>query len=115
MSNCPRCQQPVKPQAIICPNCQLVLKAHGHPGIPLHRATGEAPLCDSCVYHADDTCNFPHRPLAKECTLYQDISAPKMEVKPQSSNQSFQFWFKRNLLWIMLLVLLLISFLITLL
>ncbi|OKH38938.1 hypothetical protein NIES2119_07285 [[Phormidium ambiguum] IAM M-71] len=114
MSNCPRCQQPIKPEAITCPHCYLVLKAHGHPGIPLHRATGEAPLCDTCVYHADDTCNFPHRPMAKECTLYQDISAPKMEVKPQP-NQSFQFWFQRNLLWVMLLILLLISFLITLL
>ena len=114
MSNCPRCQQSIKPQAITCPHCYLVLKAHGHPGIPLHRATGEAPLCDTCVYHADDTCNFPHRPFAKECTLYQDIAAPKMEVKPQP-NQSFQFWFKRNLLWIMLLILLLISFLVTLL
>jgi hypothetical protein len=112
MSNCPRCQQPIKPQAITCPHCRLVLKAHGHPGIPVHRATGEAPLCDSCVYHADDTCNYPQRPHARECTLYQDINAPKMEVKPQP-NQSFQFWFKRNLLWILLLTLLLISFLIT--
>ncbi|MFB2935798.1 zinc ribbon domain-containing protein [Aerosakkonemataceae cyanobacterium BLCC-F154] len=112
MPNCPRCHQPIKPQAITCPHCRLVLKAHGHPGIPVHRATGDTTLCDTCVYHEDDTCNFPQRPHAKECTLYQDISAPKMEVKTVP-NQSFQLWFKRNLLWVVLLVLLLISFLIT--
>jgi hypothetical protein len=112
MSNCPRCQQPIKPQAINCPHCRLVLKAHGHPGIPLHRASGEGSLCDTCVYHADDTCNFPQRPHAKECTLYQDIAAPKMEIKPVP-NRSFQLWFQRNLLWVMVLILLLISFVIT--
>ena len=51
-----------------------MLKAYGHPGITLHRAVGDIPLCDSCTYHADDSCNFPQRPLAQECTLYDDMN-----------------------------------------
>ncbi|QQE65070.1 hypothetical protein GFS31_17550 [Leptolyngbya sp. BL0902] len=54
-----------------CPRCQLVLKAHGHPGIPLHRALDGEPLCATCRYHADDSCNFPQRPQAQTCTLYR--------------------------------------------
>ena len=75
MPICPRCRQTVVSQAITCPTCRTPLKAHGHPGIPLYRAEGSAYLCDSCTYHADDTCNYPQRPYAKECTLYQDVDA----------------------------------------
>jgi hypothetical protein len=41
MPNCPRCHQSINPQAVTCPYCRTPLKAYGHPGIPLHRATGE--------------------------------------------------------------------------
>jgi Double zinc ribbon len=75
MPSCPRCRQSVDSQAITCPYCRTSLKAHGHPGIPLYRAEGAAYLCESCAYHLDDTCNYPQRPYAKECTLYQDINA----------------------------------------
>lgn len=56
-----------------------MLKAYGHPGITLHRAVGDTPLCESCTYHADDTCNFPQRPLAQECTLYDDMNQRQLE------------------------------------
>ncbi|WP_448574175.1 zinc ribbon domain-containing protein [Trichothermofontia sp.] len=70
MSDCPTCHQPVPTQAIACPHCQTSLKAFGHPGIPLYRTETDAYLCQSCVYEADDTCTFPQRPYAQECTLY---------------------------------------------
>lgn len=56
-----------------------MLKAYGHPGITLHRAVGDLPLCDSCTYHADDSCNFPQRPFAQECTLYDDMNQRQLE------------------------------------
>ncbi len=71
MSSCPHCQQKVASDAIKCPHCGTILKAYGHVGIPLHQATVGAFLCDDCLYHRDDTCDFPQRPHAKTCTLYQ--------------------------------------------
>jgi len=41
----------------------------------LHRAQGDQILCPTCVYEADNSCNFPQRPQAKTCTLYQNIEA----------------------------------------
>ena len=86
MPSCPRCRQSVDSQAINCPYCRTPLKAHGHPGIPLYRAEGEAYLCDSCAYHADDSCNYPQRPYAQECTLYQNLNmatvAPPRRHRP---------------------------------
>lgn len=82
MPSCPRCQHWVTAQAIRCDRCNLVLKAHGHPGIPLHQAA-EGVLCPTCQYHQDDSCTFPQRPLATSCTLYQDIRAtPEPEPIP---------------------------------
>lgn len=76
MPYCPHCHQAVDTQAISCPHCRCQLKAHGHPGIPLYRA-GEAEfLCPTCRYQADDTCNFPQRPYAKECTMYRSDQGP---------------------------------------
>jgi hypothetical protein len=115
-ATCPRCHQKVNSQAVTCPYCRAQLKAYGHPGIPLHRATGDEYLCDSCIYHADDTCNFPQRPYAKECTLYQNIEQSKLELEQQRDNNSFgvivRNWAKRNQGLLLLLALLLICFVI---
>lgn len=97
MSTCPRCQQNVSSQAITCPYCYNQLKAYGHPGIPLHQAQGDSFLCDTCAYHQDDSCNFPKRPHAKTCTLYQDITQlpAQSETKIQQSSswlKYLQFW-----------------------
>jgi hypothetical protein len=70
MAMCPSCQQQLDAGAIACPHCGFLLKAHGHPGIPIHRSSGEEYLCETCVYHTDDSCNYPQRPQAKTCTLY---------------------------------------------
>ncbi|MEC4815799.1 MAG: zinc ribbon domain-containing protein [Scytonema sp. PMC 1069.18] len=115
---CPRCHQPIKSQAVTCPYCRAELKAHGHPGIPLHRATGKEYLCDSCTYHADDTCNFPQRPFAKECTLYQNLEEMKLELQQQQHAHNFGVtisnWIRRNQTLLLLLGLLLICFLLAL-
>lgn len=114
-ATCPRCKQPVESQAVTCPFCHTQLKAYGHPGIPLHRAKNDEYLCDSCIYHDDDTCNFPKRPYAKECTLYEDIKVKELELKQQQEANRFdvklRFWLKRNQFLLLLLCLLLICFL----
>ena len=118
MPNCPRCHQIVDAQAVSCPYCRTSLKAYGHPGIPLYRAAGDEPLCQTCVYHADDTCNFPQRPLARECTLYQDISKSQLEMNQQHKTHrpaiAVRSWLRRHQTWLLLLGLLFISFLIAL-
>jgi hypothetical protein len=117
--SCPHCHQLVDSQAVNCPHCRTTLKAFGHPGIPLHRATGKEYLCDSCTYHADDSCNFPQRPYAKECTLYQNIEESKLQLQQQRENTSFSItvknWIKRNQALFMLLSLILVCLLIALL
>ena len=117
-ATCPRCHQPVNRQAVTCPYCRTELKAFGHPGIPLHRAQGDKYLCDSCTYHLDDTCNFPQRPYAKECTLYQNIEQSKLEYQQQryanSSSATLRNWIRRNQTLLLLLALLLVCFLIAL-
>ena len=120
MLNCPRCHQSINNKAVTCPYCGTVLKAYGHPGITLHRATGEQPLCESCSYHADDTCTFPQRPYAKECTLYDDITQPKLAADQrytprQNPLQSIKFWCQRNPALLGLSALLAASFLLALL
>ncbi|MEB3274433.1 MAG: hypothetical protein ACO4AI_05725 [Prochlorothrix sp.] len=76
---CSRCQRPLQPQATTCPHCGLVLSAYGHPGLTIQRSEDGTPLCDSCVYHWDDSCTFPNRPTALDCTLYRDRSQPEPE------------------------------------
>ncbi|AFZ22802.1 hypothetical protein Cylst_0458 [Cylindrospermum stagnale PCC 7417] len=116
--SCSRCHQLIDSQAITCPHCRITLKAYGHPGIPLHRATKGGYLCDSCTYHVDDTCNFPQRPYAKECTLYQNLEESKLELQQQHHSSSFgatvKSWIKRHQALLLLLGLLLVCLLIAL-
>ncbi|MGK7923110.1 MAG: zinc ribbon domain-containing protein [Trichodesmium sp.] len=118
MPNCPRCHQPVNSQAIACPYCQAPLKAFGHPGIPLYQSEGEEHLCNKCIYHLDDTCNFPKRPYAKNCTLFHDQSEPLVPLTHRISDHSSWFkiikvWFSRNTVWWILLSLIFISLIIS--
>ncbi|MFM7447811.1 MAG: zinc ribbon domain-containing protein [Leptolyngbyaceae cyanobacterium] len=98
MSTCPRCHQTVESRAIVCPHCRMTLKAHGHPGIPLYRATEDRPLCASCAYDADDTCTFPKRPNAMDCTLYRDVNQPVAITSRSGYRMGFrvQGWLRRN-------------------
>ncbi|MBD3881937.1 zinc ribbon domain-containing protein [Phormidium tenue FACHB-886] len=112
MPTCPRCHQTVESQAIACPYCHTALKAHGHPGIPLYRATGTESLCETCTYHEDDTCNFPQRPYAKECTLYENRLQAKPEARRKPGDSSFNGWLRRNSAWLVLVGLIVISILI---
>jgi hypothetical protein len=119
MPNCPRCHQFVDKQAVACPYCKTPLKAYGHPGITLHRSTGDKPLCESCTYHVDDTCTFPQRPYATECTLYTDISKPQLDADSiytprRNVLQAVRFWCQRNPGLLGLLGLVIVSVLLTL-
>jgi len=115
---CSRCKQTVNSQAITCPFCRTQLKAYGHPGIPLYRARGDEFLCDTCTYHADDTCNYPKRPHAKECTLYQNLEERNLELQRQNQNKSVSVsvnnWIKRNQGLLLIFALLFICFLLSL-
>ncbi|RCJ26024.1 hypothetical protein A6770_27040 [Nostoc minutum NIES-26] len=115
--SCPRCRQLVDNQAISCPYCRTTLKAYGHPGIPLHRATGNEYLCDSCTYHIDNTCNFPQRPYAKDCTLYENLEQSKLNLEKQSDTSSFgttfKSWVNRNQALLLLIGLLFVCLVIT--
>lgn len=100
MPNCPKCHQPINAQVTTCPYCRIELKAYGHPGIPLHRATGEEFLCDTCTYHEDDTCTFTKRPNAKECTMYSDRAQESLRMTSDRYSlgwrHSLQLWCQRN-------------------
>ncbi len=117
--NCPHCHQSINSKAITCSHCGTILKAYGHPGINLYRSQGDTDLCDSCTYHADDTCTFPQRPYAKECTLYDDINKPHSTTDPiyaprRGFLESVKLWYQKNPALIGLLGLLIVSFLLTL-
>jgi hypothetical protein len=86
MPSCPRCQQFVATKAVNCSTCGLELKAHGHASIPLHRAQGNQFLCTNCAYELDNSCTYPQRPHAQECSLYRDankpVTQPASHIKP---------------------------------
>lgn len=104
MPYCPSCHQSVSDQAIACPRCKTLLKAHGHPGIPLHRAMDEVPLCLTCQYDLDDSCTFPQRPDAMECTLYRNQSDALKSTNAYLPTRQFSLnWFRRNRVWFILL------------
>ncbi len=119
MLNCPRCHQAINSKAVACPYCGTTLKAFGHPGITLHRTTGDTPLCETCTYHVDDTCTFPQRPYATECTLYNDVSQPQIKTDQIYTPRrgffgSLKFWYQQNPTLLGLLGLLVVSFFIAL-
>lgn len=84
--------------------------------MPLYRAEGNDPLCLTCTYHLDNTCTYPKRPTAMECTLYSDSRKPAGVVPPNSLQAGMfsKSWFKRNLAWLTLLGLVVLSLLIVL-
>lgn len=117
--NCPHCHQSISSKAVTCPYCGTTLKAYGHPGITLHRAKGNTALCETCTYHADDTCTFPQRPYAQECTLYDDMNERQSKTDPiytprRSFLDSVKLWYQQNPTLIGLVGLLIVSILVTL-
>ncbi len=102
MPECPRCHYTLNAQAVVCPACGMQLKAYGHPGIPLYRAQGETSLCATCVYDADDSCTFPKRPHARECTLYCDRTQPVAPKATYSRVFLLRAWFRRYAGWFLL-------------
>jgi len=118
MLTCPYCEQQISQETVTCPHCQKPLKAFGHPGIPLHHGSKTEYLCVRCLYHQDDTCNFPQRPYAKSCILYQDYSLdlnPHDQTKKQQiALSNLKYWFKRYQGLLLLSLLLLFSLIIAL-
>ncbi|MDB9313374.1 zinc ribbon domain-containing protein [Spirulina sp. CS-785/01] len=114
MPTCPRCEQLITQDAIQCPHCKVQLKAFGHPGIPLHQATGEDYLCATCLYDADDSCTYPQRPYAKTCTLYHHVDDPlEEEFQYQvSPTRQVRYWMSRNRGWLLILGLFLVCVLV---
>ncbi len=113
MPNCPKCKQPVDSQAVTCPHCKNLLKAFGHPSIPLYQSEDETWLCDRCTYHLDDTCNFPQRPYAKSCTLFHDSATPLVAKIDTPASQlgwtGIKNWLYRNRGIIAIALLILVS------
>jgi Double zinc ribbon len=115
---CSRCRQLVDSQAITCPYCRITLKAYGHPGIPLHRSNGNSYLCESCVYAQDDSCNFPQRPYARDCTLYQNLEESKLQLQEKMDARGLSIkvkhCFKRHQALVLILFVFLVCLLIAL-
>ena len=116
---CPRCRKDVSVKAIVCPHCRAPLKAHGHEGIPLYQAETGTFLCDTCIYHSDDSCNYPQRPVAKDCIMYVDRrkSQPSDYGEFTSTSRSVSLgtaltsWVKHNLALLILLAMIVVSLL----
>ncbi len=87
MPKCYRCDSPIQSTDVKCHRCQAELKAFGHAGIDLHRATGSASLCHSCAYHLDDSCDYAKRPEARECTLYRNVHQPLATIRRPGARQ----------------------------
>ena len=118
MAKCPRCDRSVNREAIECPYCKNLLKAFGHPGIPVYQATDGNSLCDHCIYHEDDSCNYPQRPYAKSCTMFHDKEKPLVEESMNSSSRgsiaAIKLSFRRRRGLLMILILIVISVLLVL-
>jgi uncharacterized membrane protein YvbJ len=95
MPQCFRCGSTTQSTDVKCKNCRAELKAFGHAGIELHRATGDTALCETCSYHADDSCDYAKRPFAQDCTLYRDVNQAVAAIqrpgarKPTEQRQMF--------------------------
>lgn len=117
MPICPRCESQVKPTDLSCGYCGLQLKAHGHPSIELHRTQKGEVLCDTCAYHADDTCTFPQRPHAVTCTLYQSVTAEtnreKGDQRSPAPAPSLKLFWQRYRIWLILLAIFGVSLMLT--
>jgi hypothetical protein len=92
----------------------MVLKAYGHPGIPLYQASGSDFLCDRCTYHEDDTCNYPQRPYAQSCIMFHDKAKPLVEEKSSryfthKGFGSVSAWCRRNQGLLLLIGLVIVS------
>jgi hypothetical protein len=110
MPNCPQCENLVTADALKCPHCGIILKAYGHQGIPLHQAERDSYLCDRCVYHEDDSCNFPQRPYAKTCTMYCDRDSFQEDiVPPLTGAKALRSWCRNNRGLLLLLGVILLS------
>ncbi|OUC13505.1 MAG: hypothetical protein B0A82_17055 [Alkalinema sp. CACIAM 70d] len=96
MRPCPKCHQLIRSNEIQCPHCGATLKAFGHAGIDLFHAVGDAPLCETCTYHLDNTCTYTKRPTARECTLYQDVHQPLPPAKPKAPAPFSPAWLRQN-------------------
>ncbi len=110
MNYCPSCHHSVSSDALSCQKCQTPLKAFGHPGIPLHQADQDTVLCTSCLYHQDDSCDFPQRPSATSCTLYQDQNIKLEPIRTSKTSLSWRVWFYKNRGWLILGGLFLVCF-----
>jgi hypothetical protein len=101
----------VTPETVTCPSCGLVLKAYGHPGLHIYRSQPGTFLCETCAYHADDTCDIVKRPFVQDCTLYQDIHespVPEEPARPATPalNARIYFWLEQNPVFILLIIVL---------
>jgi hypothetical protein len=76
----------------------------------LHHAKGNIPLCQSCAYDADNSCTFPKRPNAMDCTLYQNS-----EASPEPTRQEIYRipWQRKNGFRLILAALLLLALIVT--
>lgn len=87
MPQCFRCGSHVNSTDVNCKTCGVELKAFGHQGIELYRAQDNQSLCCSCMYHADDSCDYDKRPFAKDCTMYRDVDRQIEAVKRPGARQ----------------------------
>lgn len=88
MPQCFRCGSTAQATDIKCKTCGAELKAFGHQGIELHRTIDGQPLCLTCVYHADDSCDYDKRPFATECTMYRDVNRQVESIRRPGARQS---------------------------
>lgn len=93
----------------------------GHVGIPLHQAADGEVLCETCTYHRDDSCNYPLRPQAKDCTLYVDDRKPvetsvyySTTRRRASAGDAIAAWVQQNTVLAIIIALVAVSLLMTL-
>jgi hypothetical protein len=92
MPKCYKCGNVVKSTDVKCNRCQAELKAFGHVGIELHRATGAESLCLTCAYHLDDSCDYDKRPGARECTMYRDVNLKVEAIRRPGARRPAAPW-----------------------